>query len=102
MVEAKLMSDPYAIANQEDHLGRTPLWQAISLDNDFDSVEIVRLLIAYGANLNQQCFGITPLSLAVKVGNSEICWIKKQESNYKLEQLVSLSVARFCSFSVFQ
>ena len=72
MVEAKLMSDPYAIANQEDYLGRTPLWQAISLDNDFDSVEIVRLLIAYGANLNQQCFGITPLSLAVKVENSEI------------------------------
>ena len=72
MVEAKLMSDPYAIANQKDYLGRTPLWQAISLDNDFDSVEIVRLLITYGANLNKQCFGITPLSLAVKVGNSEI------------------------------
>ena len=72
MVEAKLMSDPYVIANQEDYLGRTPLWQAISLDNDIDSVETVKLLIAYGANLNKQCFGHTPLSIAAKVGNSEI------------------------------
>ena len=72
MVEAKLMSDPYVIANQEDYLGRTPLWQAISLNNDIDNVETVKLLIAYGANLNKQCFGHTPLSIAAKVGNSEI------------------------------
>ena len=70
MVEAKLKSGPYV--NQEDYLGRTPLWQAISLNNDIDNVETVKLLIAYGANLNKQCFGITPLSLAVNVGNSEI------------------------------
>ena len=69
MVGAKLNSG--ADVNEEIEWGITPLIVAIEHAN----VEIVQVLIAYGANLNQPNpypSGLIPLSKAVQEGNVEI------------------------------
>ena len=70
-VEAvKLLLEKGADVNAKDYRGYTPLMQAAQYDRD--SPEIIRVLLARGANVNAVAEGQTPASIAARRGDTEL------------------------------
>ena len=67
---AKLLLEKGAEVNAVDHRGYTALLLAAQYDGD--APELVRLLLAHGADLNAEAEGETALSLASKRGETEV------------------------------
>ena len=67
---AKLLLDKGAEVNATDHRGYTALLLAAQYDGD--SPELVRLLLAHGADVSAAAEGETALSLASKRGETEV------------------------------
>jgi ankyrin repeat protein len=74
----KLLLDRGADANAADYRGYTPLMHATQYDRD--SPEIVRLLLARGANVNVTAEGQTPVSIAARRGNTELTRLLREAS----------------------
>jgi ankyrin repeat protein len=74
----KLLLDKGADVNIADHRGYTPLLLAAQYDGD--SPELVRLLLARGADLNATAEGETALSLAAKRGETEVTKVLREAS----------------------
>ena len=74
----KLLLDKGADANAADYRGYTPLMHATQYDRD--SPEIVRLLLARGANVNVTAEGQTPVSIAARRGNTELTRLLREAS----------------------
>jgi ankyrin repeat protein len=72
----KLLLDKGADVNIADHRGYTPLLLAAQYDGD--SPELVRLLLARGADLNATAEGETALSLAAKRGETEVTKVLRE------------------------
>lgn len=70
LIRQALEDEPWAV-NECDSLGRTPLELAVSQRED--AVEVVELLIAMGADVNQMPirWGRTPLMIAAELGEWE-------------------------------
>ena len=66
----RLLLDHGVDVNAADHRGYTPLLLAAQYDGD--STELVRLLLARGADLRTAAEGETALSLASKRGETEV------------------------------
>ncbi len=66
----KLLLDKGADVNSVDYRGYNPLMQAAYCDSA--SAELIRVLLAKGANVNATGEGETPLSLAAKRGETEV------------------------------
>jgi len=66
----KLLLDKGADVNAADYRGYTPLMQAAQYDRD--SPEIIRLLLARGANVNVKAEGQTAVSIAARRGDTEL------------------------------
>jgi ankyrin repeat protein/mono/diheme cytochrome c family protein len=76
-VEAvKLLLEKGADANARDYRGYTPLMQAAQYDRD--SPEIVRALLAHGANVNAMAEGQTPVSMAARRGDTELARLLRE------------------------
>jgi len=56
--------------NAKDYRGYTPLMQAAQYDRD--SPEMIRALLARGANANATAEGQTPASIAARRGDTEL------------------------------
>ena len=53
-----------------NRLGSTPLQVACSKDQDYPySTEVIKLLLAHGADTNVICSGHSPLTLSIYSGN---------------------------------
>src|SRR6185503_17202935 len=66
----KLLLEKGADVNSVDYRGYTPLMHAAYYDGD--SAELIRVLLAKGANVNVTGEGETPLTLAAKRGETEV------------------------------
>jgi len=55
-----------------EDFGRTPLHIACSRDESEETLEIVKVLLEYGADPNAVCNGQTPLTLAIVLGNQSL------------------------------
>jgi ankyrin repeat protein len=66
----KLLLDKGADVNAADYRGYTPLMHAAQYDRD--SPEIIRLLLARGANVSVKAEGQTPVTIAARRGDTEL------------------------------
>jgi len=65
-----LLLEKGADVNAVDYRGYTPLLQAVQYDRD--SIELVKLLLARGANVTAVAEGQTAVSIAVRRGETEL------------------------------
>jgi ankyrin repeat protein len=70
LAAARLLVERGAEVNAADHRGYTPLIFAAHYDGD--AVELVRLLLARGADIHAKADGETALSLAARRGETEV------------------------------
>jgi ankyrin repeat protein len=70
LAAAKLLLERGADVNAIDHRGYTPLIFAAHYDGD--AVELVRLLLSRGADIDAKAEGETALSLAARRGETEV------------------------------
>jgi ankyrin repeat protein len=70
LAAAKILLERGADVNAVDHRGYTALVLAAHFDGD--AVELVRLLLAHGANIDAKADGETALSLAARRGETEV------------------------------
>jgi len=81
LVAAKLLVEGGADVNAVDHRGYTPLIFAAHYDRD--AVELVRLLLSRGADINARAEGETALSLAARRGETEVTKILRAAAGNK-------------------
>jgi ankyrin repeat protein len=78
VVAANLLLDKGAEVNVADHRGYTPLLLAAQYDGD--APELIRLLLARGADLAASAEGETALSLAAKRGESAVTKLLRENA----------------------
>jgi ankyrin repeat protein len=71
-----LLLEKGADVNATDYRGYTPLMHATQYDRD--SPEIIRLLLARGANVNVTAEGQTPVSIAARRGDTELARLLRE------------------------
>lgn len=72
----KLLLSKGADVNATDYRGYTPLMHAAQYDRD--SLEVVRLLLAYGANVNVTAEGQTAASIAARRGDTALTCLLRE------------------------
>jgi ankyrin repeat protein len=87
----KLLLEKGADVNAVDYRGYTPLMQAAYCDEA--SSELIRLLLAKGASVNATGEGETPLSLAVKRGETEITRLLREAQTASRQSAVAANKA---------
>jgi ankyrin repeat protein/mono/diheme cytochrome c family protein len=81
LAAATLLVERGADVNAVDHRGYTPLIFAAHYDRD--AVELVRLLLSRGADINARAEGETALSLAARRGETEVTKILRAAAGNK-------------------
>jgi len=84
LASAKLLIEKGADVNSVDYRGYTPLMHAAYYDGD--APELIRLLLAKGANVNVTGEGETPLMLAAKRGETEVTRLLREAQSASRQQ----------------